>query len=62
MTLLEKYQNAFKDLKTQIVKGEDTIKLYVWSQSLLSNTMVKDVLQFNLDGSEKKKETRVNFY
>tara|TARA_B100000780_G_C20698718_1_gene277807 strand:+ start:302 stop:490 length:189 start_codon:yes stop_codon:yes gene_type:complete len=62
MTVLEQYQEAFKNLKTQIVEGDDKIKLHVWSESLLSNTMVKDVLEFNLDGSEIQKEPIVNFY
>ncbi len=55
MTLLEKYQKTFKDLKTETVIGKNTIKLYVWSDSLLSDTLKHiNVLEFNIDGSEKK--------
>ena len=61
MTVLEQYQKTFKDLKTKTVTENNIIKLYVWSEALLSGRMVKDVLRFNLDGSEIHKESTVNF-
>jgi hypothetical protein len=62
MTVLEQYQKAFKNLRTETIVEEDKIKLNVWSESLLSLTMVKDTLEFNLDGSEIYKEPTVNFF
>ena len=62
MTVLEQYQKAFKGLKTETIVEKDKIKLYVWMESLLSATMVKDVLEFNLDGSEISKEPTIHFY
>jgi hypothetical protein len=62
MTLLQQYQNAFKNLRTETKTSKEDIKLYVWSNSLLSDTIVKDVLEFNLDGSEKKIKSKVNLY
>ncbi len=62
MTVLEQYQKGFKHLRTETIVGKDKIKLNVWSESLLSNTMVKNTLEFNLDGSEIYKEPNINFY
>jgi hypothetical protein len=52
MTVLEQYQKAFKNLRTETIIEGDKIKLNVWSESLLSSTMIKNTLEFNLDGSE----------
>ena len=62
MTVLEQYQKAFKNLKTETIVGKDKIKLNVWMESLLSSTMVKDTLEFNLDGSEIYKEPTINLF
>ena len=62
MTLLEQYQKAFKNLRTETMVGRDKIKLNVWTESLLSETMRKDTLEFNLDGSEIYKEPTINFF
>lgn len=63
MTVLEQYQKAFKNSKTQIEKSGNTIKLHVWTPSLLSETMVRDTLKFNLDGSEiLADEVNINFF
>ena len=63
MTVLQQYQKAFKNLKTKTVTENNIIKLYVWMPSLLSNTVVKDVLKFNLDGSEINAEAvNINFF
>lgn len=62
MTVLEQYQKAFKNLRTETIIGEDKIKLNVWMESLLSSTMVKDTLEFNLDGSEIHKEPTINLF
>ncbi len=62
MTVLEQYQKAFKDLRTETIIGEDKIKLNVWMKSLLSATIVKDTLEFNLDGSEIYKEPTINLF
>ena len=62
-TVLEQYQEAFKNLRTETVTVGETIKLYVWSPSLLSETITKDVLTFRLDGSEiKSGDVDVNFF
>jgi hypothetical protein len=62
MTLLEKYQEAFKDLKTEITIKKDRIVLSVWSEALLSKRECKNNLLFNLDGSEHIEcKTVVNF-
>ena len=61
-TVLEQYQEAFKNLRTETVTVGETIKLYVWSPSLLSETITKDVLTFRLDGSEIYKEPTINFF
>ena len=62
MTVLEQYQKAFKNLRTETIVGKDKIKLNVWMESLLSGTMCKDTLEFNLDGSEIHKEPTINFF
>lgn len=62
MTVLEQYQKGFKDLKTETIVGKDKIKLNVWTPSLISGTMCKDTLEFNLDGSEIYKEPTINFF
>ena len=59
-TVFEQYQEAFKNLRTETVTVGETIKLYVWSLSLLSETITKDVLIFRLDGSEIYKEPTIN--
>ena len=61
-TLFEQYQEAFKNLRTETVTVGETIKLYVWSLSLLSETITKDVLIFRLDGSEIYKEPTINLF
>ena len=61
-TLFEQYQEAFKNLRTETVTVGETIKLYVWSPSLLSETITKDVLIFRLDGSEIYKEPTINLF
>jgi len=62
MTVLEQYQKAFKNLKTETIVGKDKIKLNVWMESLFSGTMVKNTLEFNLDGSEIYKEPTINLF
>jgi len=62
MTVLEQYQKAFKNLKTETIVCKDKIKLNVWMESLLSSTMVKDTLEFNLDGSEIYREPKIHLY
>jgi len=62
MTVLEQYQKAFKNLRTETIVGKDKIKLNVWMESLLSGTMCKDTLEFNLDGSEIYKEPTINLF
>ncbi len=63
MTVLQQYQKAFKNLRTETVTVGETIKLYVWSPSLLSETIVKDVLTFRLDGSEiNSEEVDINLF
>lgn len=62
MTVLEQYQKAFKNLRTETIIDEDKIKLNVWMESLLSSTIVKDTLEFNLDGSEIYKEPTINLF
>jgi len=62
MTVLEQYQKAFKNLKTETIVSKDKIKLNVWMESLLSSTMVKDTLEFNLDGSEIYREPKIHLY
>ncbi len=62
MTVLEQYQKAFKNLRTETIIGKDKIKLNVWMESLLSSTIVKDTLEFNLDGSEIYKEPTINLF
>ena len=62
MTVLEQYQKGFKHLKTETIVGKDKIILNVWMESLLSGTMCKDTLEFNLDGSEIYKEPTINFF
>ena len=61
-TVFEQYQEAFKNLRTETVTVGETIKLYVWSPSLLSETITKDVLIFRLDGSEIYKEPTINLF
>ena len=62
MTVLEQYQKSFKNLRTETIIEENKIKLNVWSESLLSSTMIKDTLEFNLDGSEIHKKPTINFF
>jgi len=62
MTVLEQYQKSFKNLKTETIVGKDKIKLNVWMESLFSGTMVKNTLEFNLDGSEIYKEPTINLF
>ncbi len=63
MTVLQQYQKAFRNLRTETVTVGETIKLYVWSPSLLSETIVKDVLTFRLDGSEiNPEEVNINLF
>ena len=61
-TVFQQYQEAFKNLRTETVTDGKTIKLYVWSPSLLSETITKDVLIFRLDGSEIHKEPTINLF
>tara|TARA_B110000046_G_scaffold177866_1_gene205186 strand:+ start:579 stop:770 length:192 start_codon:yes stop_codon:yes gene_type:complete len=61
-TVLEQYKDVFKNLRTETVTDGKTIKLYVWSPSLLSETITKDVLIFRLDGTEIYKEPTINLF
>ena len=62
MTLLDKYKKAFENLKTETIVLDNKIKLNVWSESLITNKMVKNTLEFNLNGSEIYKEPTIDLF
>jgi len=52
MTLLEKYIEGFKSIRTEVINHKDKIELVTWHERLLSPETVKSSLWFSLDGSE----------